>query len=283
MATVQTRLPAAAALRPRVPRGRRRLRAAGRRPLRDLRLVRALHRGHHRALRRRLPGLAGAGAGDGHPDRGPAPASTPQQVRDALAAAGLRAEIDDRSERMQAKVRDAQEQKIPVMLVVGDRDAEAGAVSAAAADRRVVAGGAARRPSWRSSPAASSGASCGRTRTRRAHRRPPPAHEEDARGRPAGPGIGRPGPRGRVLRIGLWLQAPRRGRWRRGPGSFVLAADSDGTPSEIDRLVSSQGGEGKHLGVELGHSRAVLTAAFTDTSRADPTAAHPGSVTVRCG
>ena len=43
-------------------------------------------------------------------------------VRDALAAAGLRSEIDDRSERMQAKVRDAQEQKIPVMLVVGDRD-----------------------------------------------------------------------------------------------------------------------------------------------------------------
>ncbi len=50
-------------------------------------------------------------------------------VRDALAGAGLRAEIDDRSERMQAKVRDAQEQKIPVMVVVGDRDAEAGAVS----------------------------------------------------------------------------------------------------------------------------------------------------------
>jgi threonyl-tRNA synthetase len=50
-------------------------------------------------------------------------------VRDALTTAGLRAEVDDRSERMQAKLRDAQEQKIPVMLVVGDRDAEAGAVS----------------------------------------------------------------------------------------------------------------------------------------------------------
>jgi threonyl-tRNA synthetase len=50
-------------------------------------------------------------------------------VRDALAGAGLRAEVDDRSERMQAKLRDAQEQKIPVMLVLGDRDAEAGAVS----------------------------------------------------------------------------------------------------------------------------------------------------------
>jgi threonyl-tRNA synthetase len=51
------------------------------------------------------------------------------RVRDELTAAGLRAEVDDRSERMQAKVRDAQEQKVPVMLVVGDRDVEAGAVS----------------------------------------------------------------------------------------------------------------------------------------------------------
>lgn len=51
------------------------------------------------------------------------------EVRAALMAAGLRAEVDDRSERMQAKLRDAQEQKIPVMLVVGDRDQEARAVS----------------------------------------------------------------------------------------------------------------------------------------------------------
>jgi threonyl-tRNA synthetase len=51
------------------------------------------------------------------------------RVRTALLGAGLRAEIDERSERMQAKVRDAQEQKVPVMLVVGDRDEEAQAVS----------------------------------------------------------------------------------------------------------------------------------------------------------
>lgn len=50
-------------------------------------------------------------------------------VRTALTDAGLRAEIDDRSERMQLKLRDAQEQRVPVMVVVGDRDAEAGAVS----------------------------------------------------------------------------------------------------------------------------------------------------------
>ena len=52
-----------------------------------------------------------------------------ESVRSALVAAGIRAEVDDRAERMQAKLRDAQEQKIPVMLVLGDRDQEAGAVS----------------------------------------------------------------------------------------------------------------------------------------------------------
>jgi len=52
-----------------------------------------------------------------------------ESVRAALAGAGLRAEVDARSERMQAKLREAQEQKIPVMVVVGDRDVEAGAVS----------------------------------------------------------------------------------------------------------------------------------------------------------
>ncbi|HJT63506.1 MAG TPA: threonine--tRNA ligase [Candidatus Limnocylindria bacterium] len=51
------------------------------------------------------------------------------EVQAALRQAGVRAEVDDRSERMQAKVRDAQGQQVPVMLVVGDRDAEARAVS----------------------------------------------------------------------------------------------------------------------------------------------------------
>ncbi|HZP57152.1 MAG TPA: threonine--tRNA ligase [Dehalococcoidia bacterium] len=51
------------------------------------------------------------------------------KVRDDLRAAGLRAEVDTRNERMNAKIRDAQLQKIPYMLVVGDREAEAEAVS----------------------------------------------------------------------------------------------------------------------------------------------------------
>lgn len=42
---------------------------------------------------------------------------------------GFRVEVDTRSERMQAKIRDAQLQKIPYMLVAGDKEAEAGAVA----------------------------------------------------------------------------------------------------------------------------------------------------------
>ncbi len=46
-----------------------------------------------------------------------------------LREAGLRVEVDERSERMQAKIRDAQLKKVPYMLIAGDRDIEAGAVS----------------------------------------------------------------------------------------------------------------------------------------------------------
>jgi threonyl-tRNA synthetase len=44
-------------------------------------------------------------------------------VLQRLRSAGLRAELDDRAERVQAKIRDAQLRKIPYMLVVGDREA----------------------------------------------------------------------------------------------------------------------------------------------------------------
>ena len=46
------------------------------------------------------------------------------EVGDQLKAVGLRAEVDDRGERMNAKIRDAQKQKIPYMLVVGDKELE---------------------------------------------------------------------------------------------------------------------------------------------------------------
>ncbi|MCH7483969.1 MAG: threonine--tRNA ligase, partial [Chloroflexi bacterium] len=51
------------------------------------------------------------------------------EVADSLRAAGLRVEVDERSERMQAKIRDAQLQKTPYMLIVGDREAEASAAA----------------------------------------------------------------------------------------------------------------------------------------------------------
>jgi threonyl-tRNA synthetase len=46
-----------------------------------------------------------------------------------LKEAGLRVEVDERSDRMNAKIRDAQNQKVPYMLVVGDREAEQGTVA----------------------------------------------------------------------------------------------------------------------------------------------------------
>jgi threonyl-tRNA synthetase len=45
-----------------------------------------------------------------------------QEVAERLKKAGLRVEVDDRGERMNAKIRDAQRQKIPYMLVVGDQE-----------------------------------------------------------------------------------------------------------------------------------------------------------------
>lgn len=52
-----------------------------------------------------------------------------REVAGKLKGAGLRVEVDDRNERMNAKIRDAQTQKIPYMLVVGDKEIELGAVA----------------------------------------------------------------------------------------------------------------------------------------------------------
>lgn len=50
-------------------------------------------------------------------------------VREKLAAIGVRAEVDSRSEKLGYKLREAQLQKIPYMLVVGDKEAADGTVS----------------------------------------------------------------------------------------------------------------------------------------------------------
>jgi threonyl-tRNA synthetase len=46
-----------------------------------------------------------------------------RSVRDRLAAAGLRVELDERQEKIGYKIREAQLQKVPYMLVTGDREA----------------------------------------------------------------------------------------------------------------------------------------------------------------
>ena len=51
------------------------------------------------------------------------------KVKNQLAAKGIRVDVDDRKEKVNLKIREAQLQKVPFMLVVGDREAEAGTVS----------------------------------------------------------------------------------------------------------------------------------------------------------
>ncbi len=52
-----------------------------------------------------------------------------QDVAAQLRAAGIRVEVDDSDDRMQKKIRNAQKQKVPFMLIAGDEDVAAGAVS----------------------------------------------------------------------------------------------------------------------------------------------------------
>jgi threonyl-tRNA synthetase len=51
------------------------------------------------------------------------------RVRERLAAAGLRAEADVRQEKIGYKIREAQLQKIPYMLVLGDKEVADGSVA----------------------------------------------------------------------------------------------------------------------------------------------------------
>ena len=57
-----------------------------------------------------------------------------QSVADTLTKAGLRIEMDSRNEKVGYRIREAQLQKIPYMLVLGGKEAESGEV--AVRDRR---------------------------------------------------------------------------------------------------------------------------------------------------
>ena len=51
------------------------------------------------------------------------------EVAARMRAAGIRVEVDESDDRMQKKIRTAQLQKVPFMVIAGDRDVDAGAVS----------------------------------------------------------------------------------------------------------------------------------------------------------
>jgi threonyl-tRNA synthetase len=53
-----------------------------------------------------------------------------QKIRDEIGAAGIRVEIDSRSETIGKKIRESEMQKIPFMLIVGDKEIEANKVAA---------------------------------------------------------------------------------------------------------------------------------------------------------
>ena len=108
---------------------RRHPQAARHDPPGAVRLDRAVLRRADRALRGRVPGLAGAGAGGRHPDPR-RPRRLPGRVcRDSCASEGIRAEVDASDDRMQKKIRTAQQQKIPFMAIAGDEDVAGGTVS----------------------------------------------------------------------------------------------------------------------------------------------------------
>jgi threonyl-tRNA synthetase len=57
-----------------------------------------------------------------------------EQVREELEKAGFRVKVDTRNEKTGYKIREAQLQKIPYMLIVGDREVESGGVSVRSRD-----------------------------------------------------------------------------------------------------------------------------------------------------
>ena len=52
-----------------------------------------------------------------------------RDIQEKLQAAGIRVEMDDREEKLGYKIRESQMKKIPYMLVIGDKEVEAGGVN----------------------------------------------------------------------------------------------------------------------------------------------------------
>ena len=123
------RLRDARALRAHLHRRRQRRAPAGDDPPRADGLLRALHGHPDRALRGRVPALARTGPGARAAGLRPPSRLCRARSQERLAAAGLRARVDDRSESIGRMIRDAELAKVPYMLVVGDREAESDAAA----------------------------------------------------------------------------------------------------------------------------------------------------------
>ena len=52
-----------------------------------------------------------------------------EKIADDLREKNIRTEMDDRGETMSAKIRDAELQKIPYLLIIGDKEIQAGSVN----------------------------------------------------------------------------------------------------------------------------------------------------------
>ena len=149
------RLPAAAALRARVRRRRQRAPPAGHDPPRAVRLDRAVLRHPRRALRRRVPRVAGAGAGHGAAGRRPPRRLRAPRSSTRLQADGFRVEVRRRAQptRSARGSGEAKLEKVPYVLVVGDDDVEHGTVGVNARGSDAPERGvAARRVRRRASP-----------------------------------------------------------------------------------------------------------------------------------
>ena len=51
------------------------------------------------------------------------------EIRDLLEENGIRTEVDNRNEKIGYKIREAQLEKVPYMLILGDKEVENGVVS----------------------------------------------------------------------------------------------------------------------------------------------------------
>ena len=117
------RLLHAGPVRARVHRRRQRRAPAGDDPPRPHGQLRALHGDPDRALRRRVPALAGAGPGDRAAAGRPARRLRARGARRVDRGRPAR-RLDERTESVGRKIREAELRKVPYMLVVGDREAE---------------------------------------------------------------------------------------------------------------------------------------------------------------